>query len=186
MYYLQPAEKNRFPQTISLFFPHAFEIACFDAFISFMICHCTFYVWKVILSLVLRVSWSIKQHHLHLWLIIFFILIWMFQSYTYIDIIRRNVNLIRYLEFLPIQKSIFSISSVEIVFYPSYFCTLYEPYCFLTISISPYVITLVENMEILWVYFSKIALILNTRRVIHCVCYFSCVIWVYKTFKLES
>ena len=27
-------KKNRFPPTISLFFPHAFEIACFDAFIS--------------------------------------------------------------------------------------------------------------------------------------------------------
>ena len=109
-------KKNRFPQTISLFFPHAFEIACFDAFISFMICHCTFNVWKVILSLVLRVSWSIKQYHLHLWLIIFFILICMFQSYMYIDIVRRNVNLIRYWEFLPILKAFFSMNSVEIVF----------------------------------------------------------------------
>lgn len=100
-------KKNRFPPTISLFFPHAFEIACFDAFISFMICHCTFNVWKVILSLVLRVLWSIKQHHLHLGLIIFFILICMFQSYMYIDIVRRNVNLIRYWEFLPILKAFF-------------------------------------------------------------------------------
>ena len=27
-----PAEKNRFPHTISLFFPHDFEIVCFDTF----------------------------------------------------------------------------------------------------------------------------------------------------------
>lgn len=37
-----PVEKLRFPHTFSLFFPHDFEIVCFDAFISFMIFHCTF------------------------------------------------------------------------------------------------------------------------------------------------
>ena len=106
-----PAEKIRFPNAFSLFSPDDFKIVYYDAFISFLICHCTFNMWKVILSL--ELSFLIHQATS-----LTFVANDFLYSRVYVPVIYVYWHCKEKCEFDRIlQVLAHSVTSVEIVFY---------------------------------------------------------------------